>query len=576
MPRPNEVVAALLQEYADLMSISGGDPFRVRSYEKAAAAVAGFHADVSELDLKGVLRIPNVGSSIAEKVVEYFATGSMAALEELRARVPPGVRAMTSIPGLGPKKAKLLFEELGIDSVPALKEAIEAGRLHGLKGFGAKTEQNILHGIELATQVGERVPIDVAMDLAEEILEGLRALPEVERSAYAGSLRRMRETIGDVDILVASEHPATVMEAFRSLPAVAEVIGSGETKTSVRTTGGLQVDLRVVPATAWGAAMIYFTGSKEHNVAIREIAVHLGLKLNEYGLFDAETDGLIAGETEEQVYRRIGMDWPEPTLRENRGEVKAALAGELPRVVTLEDLRGDLHTHTNLTDGQASLEQMVAAAVEIGYEYYAITDHAPQLYMQRMTDRKMLEQRRRIRELQAGGAAGDMELLHGTELNIDAEGNVDWDADFLAGFDLTVASIHSHFTMSSAAMTRRLVRACENPYVNVIGHPTGRQINRRPAIEFDLDEVFAAAAATGTALEVNAFPDRLDLKDEHILWARRHGAKFAIDTDAHATVHLANMRYGVATAQRGWLGADDVINTWPLARLRAFLDKPGR
>ncbi|HYT30546.1 MAG TPA: PHP domain-containing protein, partial [Actinomycetota bacterium] len=458
-----------------------------------------------------------------------------------------------------------------------LAEAIEGGRLQGLKGFGSKTEENILHGIQRMQTAGGRVLIGVAMDLAEEIVAELSQVPGCERCTYAGSLRRMAETIGDIDILVASDDPVPVMDRFVALPGVEEVIARGETKTSVRTDRGLQVDLRVITMGVWGAALQYFTGSKAHNIRIRELAVRGKLKLSEYGLFDAESGDLIVAETEEEVYEWLGMPWIPPALREDRGEVQAALAGELPDLIQERDVRGDLHTHTDLTDGLASLEQMIESARGRKYAYYAVTDHAPNLYMQRMTDAKMLAQRDRVRKLQASGAAGRMILLHGSELNIDPEGNVDWGPEFLEGFDgPLVASIHSDFTQSKDDMTRRLVRACENPHVNIIGHPTTRMIGKRGPIDFDLDEVFAAAARTGTALEVNAYPDRLDLKDEHILWARRHGVKFAVDTDSHSTVHLPFMRFGVATAQRGWLTKGDVINTWPLGRLRTFLRKGRR
>jgi DNA polymerase (family X) len=570
MARSNEVVEALLQEYADLMAISGGDAFRVRTYEKAARSVGGYHADLSTLDLKGILGIPNVGKSIAEKIHEYFEKGSINALEELRAQVPAGVRQMISIPGLGPKKAMLLYRDLRIASVEELADAIDDGRLKGLKGFGAKTEENILRGISLMQQSGDRVQLGVAMDLAEEILGELRSVNGCVNCTYAGSLRRMAETIGDIDILAASEMPAPVMEAFATLPSVERVIARGETKTSIRTTKGLQVDLRVVPPGCWGAALQYFTGSKAHNIRTREIAVRKKLKLSEYGLFEAESGELIVAETEEEVYGRLGLPWIHPTLREDRGEIEAALHGELPELVLESDIRGDLHTHTNLTDGLASLEQMIETARGRGYEYYAVTDHAPNLYMQRMTDEKMLAQRAKVRSL---AKRGTMVLLHGTELNIDATGEVDWGPDFLAGFDVCVASVHSLFNQSKDEMTARIVRACENPFVNVIGHPTGRQIGARPPLEFDFEEVFRAAARTGTALEVNAFPDRLDLRDEHIMWAKRHGVKFAVDTDSHSTVHLPFMRFGVGTAQRGWLSSEDVINAWPLDRLREFLRK---
>ncbi len=570
MARANDDVERTLLEFADLLSILSEDAHKPRAYEKAARSVGGYHADLSELDLKGLLQIPSVGKSIGEKVVEILKTGTFADLEALRAQIPPGVRELMSIPGLGPKKAMVLYRELGVASVSELVTAIDDERVAALKGFGGKTQENILRGLQQLSDSGGRVLLNVALDVAEAVLSELSGLKQVQRAAYAGSLRRMRETIGDVDLLVASEMATPIMDTFVGLPSVSRVIARGDTKSSILTDRGSQVDLRVVPKDVWGAAMIYFTGSKAHNVRIRERAVRAGLKLNEYGLFDAKTGELLAAETEQRVYERLGLPYIEPTLREDRGEVEAALAGELPDVLQLKELRGDLHTHTDLTDGLAPLEEMVRTAGTLGYAYYAVTDHAPNLAMQRMTDAKILAQREQLRALQA---AQEMTLLHGTELNIDPDGAVDWPEDFLAGFDLTVASVHSHFNQSREEMTRRLIRAMENPYVNVIGHPTARLIGRRPAIDLDLDAVFEAAARTGTALEVNSFPDRLDLKDEHVLWARRYGPKFAVNTDSHSPVHLSLMRFGVATAQRGWLTKDDVINTWPLAKLRRFLRK---
>ncbi len=570
MARANDDVERLLLEFADLLSILTDDSYKPRSYEKAARSVGGYHADVSELDVKGILQIPNVGKSIGEKIVEIQRTGTFADLEALRAQIPPGVRELMSIPGLGPKKAMVLYRELNVSSVPELVAAIEDERVAALKGFGGKTQENILRGLQQLSDSGGRVLVNVALDVAEALLAELSTLKQVRRAAYAGSLRRMRETIGDVDLLVASGQAEPIMDTFVGLPSVTSVLAHGDTKSSIVTDRGLQVDLRVVPKDVWGAAMIYFTGSKAHNVRIRERAVRAGLKLNEYGLFDAKTGDLLAAETEQEVYERLGLPYIEPTLREDRGEVEAAVAGELPKVLQLKDLRGDLHTHTNLTDGLAPLGEMLQTAATLGYAYYAVTDHAPNLAMQRMTDDKILAQREQLRGLQA---EHDMTLLHGTELNIDPDGNVDWPDDFLAGFDLTVASIHSHFTQSREELTARMIRAMENPYVNVIGHPTARLIGKRPPIDLDLEAVFEAAARTGTALEVNSFPDRLDLKDEHILWARRYGPKFAVNTDSHSPVHLSLMRFGVATAQRGWLTKDDVINTWPLTKLRRFLRK---
>lgn len=572
MARPNEEVEALLREYADLLAITSGDAFKARAYEKAARAIAGHHEDISKLEVKQLRAIPGVGRSIADKIGEYFERGSVTAIEEARSRIPAGVRELIEIPTLGPKKAMLLYRDLDISSIEELVAAIHQERLRDLKGFGPKTEENILHGVDLLRQSGGRVLIDVAMELAEEIVTRLSAVEGCERCTYAGSLRRFRETIGDVDVLVAAEDSGPLMAAFRELDLAAEVIASGQKKTSIRTIKGLQVDLRVVPPESWGAALQYFTGSQAHNIRTREMAVRAKLKLSEYGLFDVETGELIVSRTEEEVYQRLGLPWIPPALREDRGEIEAALRGELPDLVREQDLRGDLHTHTNLTDGVAPLEEMIVAVAARGYSYYAITDHAPNLFMQRMSDEKMLAQRERVRELDR--AHRGMRLLHGTELNIDSEGGVDWPGEFLAGFDLCVASVHSSFTQSRDETTRRLLRACENPHINILGHLTGRQIGHRRPIDADFDEVFRACARTGTALEVNSFPDRLDLRDEHILHAKRYGVKFAIDSDAHSTPNLAQIRYGVGTAQRGWLTPDDVINTWPLTRLKKFLRKP--
>jgi DNA polymerase (family X) len=574
MPRSNDDVARAFEEFADLLAILKDDPYKPRAYEKAARSIGGYAQELRGLDDGGILAIPNVGKSIAEKVHAVLDTGTFPELEELRAQVPPGVREMTAIPGFGPKKAIFVYQELGIEDLDALVAAAGDGRLRGLKGFSAKTEENVLQAVERASRDTGRVTIDVALDVAGAFVERLRVVRGVRRAEYAGSLRRMAETIGDVDLLVASDDAPPVMDAFVGAVDVDRVLAHGDAKSSIVTGSGLQVDLRVVPLEAWGAAMIYFTGSKPHNVRIREMAVRKGLKLNEYGLFRVEDDDLIVADTEEAVYERLGLPFIEPTLREDRGEVEAALAGELPSVVTLRQIRGDLHTHTDLTDGVASLEQMLEAASAKGYGYYAVTDHAPNLFMQRMTDDKMLAQRARIAELQV--RFPKLTLLHGTELNIDPDGEVDWPAAFLEGFDVTIASIHSHFNQSRDEMTRRMIRAMENPHVNVIGHPTTRKIGRRDPVDLDLDAVFEAAARTGTALEIDAYPDRLDLKDEHVRWARDHGIRFSIDTDSHAVGHLDAMRYGVGVAQRGWLTKDDVINAWPLSKLRRFLRKSGR
>ncbi|MCW2933308.1 MAG: hypothetical protein JWM19_4270 [Actinomycetia bacterium] len=590
MARTNDVVAALLREYAELLAITGGDPFRARNYEKAAKAVGGYAGDIDGMTGAALTTIPGVGKSIAGKIAEYQATGTIAALDELRGKVPPGVRELTKVPGLGPKRAMQLSRDLGIASVADLAEAVKLGRLRNIAGFGPKSEERILRGLAVMTH--DRVLLSTAMDTATAIIGALA--PLAERVGYAGSLRRMRETIGDVDILATADSEgdaAAIMTAFRGLADATDnskkpsgedddgafgVVVSGPTKTSIRVATGLQrqslqVDLRVVKPDCYGAALQYFTGSQAHNVAVRQIAVRAGLKLSEYGLFrvrDGADEELIASATEEEVYAALGLQWVPPPMREDSGEVSLASRGEVPKPVEVTDMRGDLHTHTNLTDGVASLAEMVAAAERKGYEYYAVTDHAPNLFMQRMTDEKVLVQRAELEAIKTG-----MTLLHGSELNIAPDGSVDWDEDFLSGFDMCVASVHSHFDQDKKEMTRRFIAACENPRVNVIGHPLTRKVGRRPPVDVDLGELFRACARTNTALEVNASPQRLDLPADHIRPAVDAGVKFAIDTDAHAIGDLDNMPYGVGTAQRGWLTADDVINTWPLHRLREFFRK---
>ncbi|HTA09068.1 MAG TPA: DNA polymerase/3'-5' exonuclease PolX [Streptosporangiaceae bacterium] len=578
MPQANDQTAALLDEYADLLEMTGGDPFRARVYTKAARAIAAYPHDVAELTSAALLRIPGVGKSIAAKVGEITRTGTFAELEDVRTDIPDGVRQLTRIPALGPRRALQLYRELTISSPDQLREAIEAGRLNDLKGFGPKSADKLLRGIELLATSGGRVLLNVAAETAAAVINAVGPVPGCERITAAGSLRRAAESIGDVDVLAAAQDSAPLMAALTAMPEAAEIIASGPTKTSIRTSAGLQVDLRVVPLDCWGAALQYFTGSERHNVAIRELAVRRKLKLSEYGLFDAESGERLVSRTEEEVYDRLGLAWIPPVLREDTGEIAAARRGELPVLVEESDVRGDLHTHTNLTDGVASLTDMVTAASARGYEYYAITDHAPNLVMQRMTDDKMLAQREQVRELGrwlAAEAAGDraMALLHGTELNIAADGSVDWPADFLAGFDICVASVHSHFDLPRREMTRRFITACENPHVNIIGHPLTRKIGRRPPVDVDLPELFRMCARTGTALEVNSHPARLDLPSAHIKAARDAGVKFAIDSDAHSLRDLDYLQYGVATAQRGWLTADDVVTTWPLARLTEFLRK---
>lgn len=572
MARKNDEVARALHELADLLQIHGDDRFRVLSYRRAADAIAATAKDVAQLDDKELTSIRGVGRSVAAKVRELCETGDIAALAELRGEIPAGVRELTELSGLGPKRALQLHRELGISSLDDLREALEGERLRSVEGFGPKSEENLRRALERHTGREERILLGEALATAEALVAELATHPAVERCAYAGSLRRMRETIGDVDVLVASDRPEAAAEAVADLGEVERVIAAGETKTSVLTPGRLQVDFRVVPPEAFGAAMQYFTGSKAHNVKVREHAVRRGWKLSEYGLFDAETDERLASQTEEEIYDRLGMPWIPPTLREDRGEVEAALAGELPQLVEVDDLRGDLQSHSTYSDGRESVKTMALAAADRGYDYFAVTDHGRNLRMRSLSLKDIERQRDEVRKVN-DELGGRMTLLHGVELNIGRDGDLDYPDDVLATFDVVVASIHSHFDLSAGEQTKRLVRAMENPHVHILGHPTGRRLDKRPGIDFDAEAVFEAAAHNGVALEVNAHPFRLDLRDEHVRWALDAGCHLVISTDAHSPAELEHMRFGVATAQRGWATAERVINTWPLKRLRAFLNE---
>lgn len=572
MARANEAVADAFNEIADLLELTGSNRFRIVSYRRAAESISSASRDVGEMSEAELVALKDVGKSMAAKVAECVESGTMAALEELRADVPEGVREFTHLPGMGPKRAMLIHRELGISSLDELRRAAEANRLREVKGVGPKIELQVLRAIERGERGKKRVLLGRALPLAESMLAELTEKVGTKRAAYAGSLRRMRETIGDIDLLVAATDHEAVMDAFGSLSQVREAKAEGETKSSVVTTGGLQVDIRVVDEAVFGAALLYFTGSKEHNVKVRERAVRAGYKLSEYGLFEAESDELIVAATEEEVYERLGMAWVPPTLREDHGEIEAALADELPDLVTLEDLRGDLQSHSTYSDGRAKLRDMVAGAVLKGYDYYAITDHSVLMGQDLVTDDRLEQQGAEVEALREE-VGGQIDLLWGVEVNITPDGSLDLDDDVLARFDVVVASVHSAFTRSRDEQTARLVRACEHPRVNVIGHPTGRRLTHREPIDVDIGEVAKAASANGVALEVNAHPHRLDLRDDHVRWAKEQGCSFVISTDAHSVAELDNMRYGVATAQRGWLTPADVINTWEPEQLRAFLAK---
>lgn len=569
----NEDLARQFSEIALLLRLSGADTFRVRAYERVASALAAAPVDLAELTEEEIARIKGVGQTTAKRIAEYRATGRIGMLEELRAAVPPGFTELVRVPGLGPKTARQLHDELGIDSLDALRAAIDEGRLERLRGLGAKTVASLKEALgRMGAKDDDRTPIWNVLGMSNELVERLSRHPAAVAVEVAGSVRRMRETIGDIDILVASDDPAAVMEAFRAPDLAVKVLGSGDTKTSILTVRGLQADLRVVAPSSWGAALVYFTGSKQHNVRIRERAVRRGLMLNEYGLFDRETDELVAGRTEAEVYEALGLQEVPPTLREDTGEVEAAAEGMLPRVVQVEDLRGDLHGHTDWSgDGKASLVDMLDAAAARGYAYWAITDHAEDLSINGLSRDRVLAQRTEVRALQ--DRYPTMRLLHGAELNIGIDGGLDYDLEFLLGYDFTVASVHSLFSRPRDEQTRRITTAIAHPNVDVIGHPTGRKIGRRPGYEIDLDTVADAAVEHGVALEVNASPARLDLSGDMARRAIGRGARVAISCDAHSIGDLRSMRYGVATAQRGWARADDVVNCLELEPFLAWLTR---
>ncbi len=566
-------LASFFEQIADLDEIKGELRFKVLAYRRAAEAIRSVGDSILFIeDVKELRRYPGVGEGIAKKISEYNRTGSITRLEELKDEMPIELVALLKIPHLGPRRARLLYDELGVRSVVDLEEAAEAHKVASLKGLGPKAEQNILEGIKLLRSHTGRLLLPQAYHISQEILDGLReALPGIT-AERAGSLRRMRETVGDIDILATWPDPGELMEVFCTLPVVDRVIARGDTKSSIVTLEAVQVDLRVVEGGEWGAALQYFTGSQQHNVHLRELAKRQGLKVNEYGVFSVESGEKLTGALEEDVYRAIGLRWPPPELRENRGELEASLAGTLPVLVSREDLAGDFHLHTEATDGYASLEDLRKMASGLGYAWLGITDHAENLKIARGLERpKLLAQLEAIHSLNR--KAGP-HLLAGSELNIGNDGDVDYDEEMLGKLDFAIASIHGGFRQDREQLTRRVLRAMENPHVRIIGHPTGRVIGQRPPYDIDMDAVLRKAAETGTALELNSFPDRLDLSDEYLLRAKQLGVKIALGSDAHRAEHLEYMFYGVATARRGWLEKDDVLNTMSLKQLQQWLRRP--
>jgi DNA polymerase (family X) len=561
----NADVLAMLDELAALTILDEetNQSFKVRAYEAARHGIEGHGADITGLTVAELTKIKGVGRSTATKIRELIETGTVAKLDELRAAYPPAFVALSKIPGLGPKTLKLVRTELGVEDLDGLKSAIAAEQLRTLPRMGATSEAKIAKAIERLGLSGKdnRTPVAQAWPLAERLVAELKLVGGVADALFCGSLRRMSETIGDIDITVAATAPAQVMEAVRSHPAVHEIVLSGDTKTSFLTTTGLQVDVRVVSPEQFGAATLYFTGSKAHNIALRQLAINKGWLLNEYGLLADESTTVVASRTEAEIYQALDLAYIPPPMREATGEVEAAAAGTLPEVVQLADMRGDLHYHTDRSgDGRAPLADMVKVAADRGYAYLAITDHGEDLVINGSTRAQMLAHRDAIRELQDDYP--NLRILFGCELNIGAAGGLDYDPEFRREFDYTVASVHSHFDAPAKAQTARLVKAISDPTVDSIGHLTGRYIGRRPGIELDVDIVLEALFAFDVALEVNGALDRLDAASDVVRRAVARGVKLVINTDSHHTSELGRMEYGVLTAQRGWAPRDQVINTW--------------
>ena len=568
----NVDVARVFSEIAAMMTVKGEQVFKIRAYERAAEAIGNLSDDLSGLRARGELRsIPGIGASIAAKIEEMLDTGQCAYHQELLKEFPVSALEFFRISGIGPKTVKVLIEA-GITTVDALEHAAVEGQLRHLHRLGEKTEQEILRGIEHVREYGKRASLGVVWTMAQTMMEQIRAGAPVDQMEAAGSLRRMKETVGDIDILVTSSEPDKVMDCFVNLRVVDQVLMEGPTKSSVLTYAGLQADIRVVAPESFGAALQYFTGSKQHNIKLRELAVKRKLKLNEYGVFSVsgKEETRIGGRTEEEMYAAVGIPMMPPEMREDQGEIEAARAGRLPKLVELSDIRGDLHVHSSWSDGHESIESMARAAQELGYEYIAMTDHSPSQTIAGGLSAERLVQR--LEELEAARqAVPSITILNGSEVDIKRGGSLDYPDELLSELDFAVASVHSGWKMERAEMTARMIKAMENPWVDCVAHPTGRILGRREPYEVDMEEVLKAAARLGVAFEINAYPDRLDLKDVHARRAKELGVKILVNTDSHSSDHYGFMHFGVGAARRGWLAPSDVLNTLPVASLLAQL-----
>lgn len=569
----NRTIAQTFLDIADLLELKGENAFKIRAYRAAADTVAGCADAVARLDEPALRALPGIGKDLAARIQELGSTGTCGLLEELRRAYPPTILDLLRLQGVGPKTVALLHTTLGIASVEGLAEAAKAGRLRHIKGMGAKKEALILKAIEERAKDSGRHLLSDTDAVAAELTAYLRSHDGDAEFVPVGSLRRGTETCGDIDILAVGAGPA-IMDAFVEHPRVSRVLGHGDTKASVLLQGGFQADLRLVPPSSRGAAMQYFTGSKAHNIALRDRAVQRGLKLNEYGLFRIDSEAPVAGDTEEGIYAALGLGWVDPALREHRGEIEAAEAGTLPALVTQDDLRGDLHLHTTETDGRDTLEAMAEAAHRLGYEYIAVTDHSQALAMANgLDERRALAHAARVRAL--NGRFDGLTLLAGIEVDILGDGTLDLSDDCLAQLDIVVASVHSQFSQDEARMTDRVLRAIEHPLVDVLGHATGRLLLKRDPVRLNVERVVAAAARHAVTIEINSQPHRLDFNDAHARLAREHGVRLAITSDAHSVAELRNVQWGVRTARRAWASRPDVLNTLSLADLRSALRRHG-
>ncbi|MGC9037507.1 MAG: DNA polymerase/3'-5' exonuclease PolX [Candidatus Micrarchaeia archaeon] len=568
----NSKIAELFEEIADMLELdSKANRFEPLAYRKAALTIGTMQQDVGEIyakeGIEGLTKLPGVGKTIAERIVEYLKTGKIQKYEELKKKFPIDFASLTKIQGMGAKKAYKLYKALGIRNLEDLKKAVEEHKIRNVEGFGEKSEEEIAKGIALLEQSSGRMLLGTALPEAETLRDKLLKSGLVERVAICGSTRRMRETVGDLDILVISRKNLEVMDFVTNLPEVDHIVVKGPTKTTVWLKIGLSCDFRVIEPESFGAAMQYFTGSKNHNIKLREIAIKKGYKLNEYGLFDKNNKNLVANKEEQEIYRLLGLDYVEPEMREDRGEIELAMEHKLPKLITLQDIQGDLHTHTNHTDGANTLEEMVQAAIKLGRKYIGNSDHSKSEHVAKGLDdvayEKLFEEVDKLNEKYEG----KIKILKSGEVDILKDGSLDLKPSTLEKMDYVIGAVHTNTNMSKEELTKRIVKALSSGYVDILAHPTGRLINEREPMAFDLDTVFQAAADNKVVMEINAFPNRLDLNDENILKARSYKLLFSIGTDSHRTAHLEFMRYGVGTARRGWLTKDEVINTYPLDKL---------